>query len=477
VAHSLRTMTETFCGLPKKIAAVGAVAGAGLAGVWLLSPIGVCVGVAMAFIFAGALRGLAPRERRWVAGLLGTALVLRLLALLAFSLFVDYNRDQFPMLFGDEILFKKVPLLLRNVYFDIPISTDHFRESTWEQGGFGLHVALACLQVLFGPAPYGAHFLNVAFFFGGSVLLYRTVRVSYGRLPALGSLAVVLFLPTLFMWSISALKEPPHVLMLSVIVVAALQTVRAGTWVRRIAALSLVVGAIAFVGTLRVGAQAMGIATVLGAYAATVVTAKRWMCILAIALSFVVVVAGWQSSRVQTQVLSLTQEAAGMHLGHVNTSGYVYKMLDQRFYGKGNGVPIMTMVEAMRFAVRAAVSFVVVPAPWQTFSRSGLAYLPQQMVWYLLFILAVVGCVVGFQKDALLTFLLLATFIVYGIIIALTSGNIGTMVRHRDLIVPIVVWFSGLGAASILSWTAVRTRRRCADSLPRLDTLSADPGL
>ena len=166
-----------------------------------------------------------------------------------------------------------------------------------------------------------------------------------------------------------------------------------------------------------------------------------------------------------------------MHLGHVNTSGYVYKMLDQRFYGKGNGVPIMTMVEAMRFAVRAAVSFVVVPAPWQTFSRSGLAYLPQQMVWYPFLILAMVGCVVGFQKDALLTFLLLATFIVYGMTVAMTSGNIGTMVRHRDLVVPIVVWFSGQGAASILSWTAVRTRRRCADSLPRLDTLSADSGL
>jgi len=472
-------MTETFCGLPKKIAVVGAVAGAGLASVWLLSPIGVCVGVAIAFIFAGALRGLTPRERRWVAGLLGTALALRLLALLAFSLLVDYDRDQFPILIGDENYSKNISIWLHNIYFGIPISPSNFSNAfVWRSTSGGFFYVLAYAQILLGPAPFGGHFLNIAFFFAGTVLMYRTVRASYGPLPALGSLAVVLFLPTLFVWSISALKESSHVLMLSVIVVAALQTVRAGTWAGRAAALGLTAGSIAVVGTLRSGGLTIGIATVLSAYAATAVTARRWMRILAIAMALVVVVAGWQSSRVQARALTLVQEAASLHVGHVNTPGYSYKLLDQRFYRHGApGLQTMTMAEAMRFAVRAPVSFVVVPTPWQAASRSGLAYLPQQMVWYLLFILAVVGCVVGFKRDALLTFLLLATCVSYGAAVAFTSGNIGTMVRHRDLVVPIVVWFSGLGAASILSWTAVLAKRRRADSLSRFDTLSTDAGL
>jgi hypothetical protein len=472
-------MTETFCGLPKKMAVVGAVAGAGLGCVWLLSPIGVCVGVAMAFIFAAALRGLTPRERRWVAGLLGTALVLRLLALLAFSVFVDYDRDQFPILIGDERYSQNVSLWLHNIYFGIPISPSNFSNAfVWRDNSGGFFYLLAYAQVLLGPAPYGMHFLNVAFFFGGTVLMYRTMRVSYGRLAALGGLAVVLFLPTLFVWSISALKESSHVLMLSVIVIAALHTVRAGTWAGRAAALGLTVGSVAVVGTLRSGAMMIGIATVLGAYAATVVTARRWMCVLAIALAFAVVVASWQSPRVQARALSVAQEAARLHLGHVNTPGYSYKLLDQRFYGHGAPLILdMTMAEATRFAVRAAVSFVAVPTPWQVPSRSGLAYLPQQMVWYFLVILAAVGCVVGFRRDALLTFLLLATCVSYGTAVASTSGIVGTMVRHRDLVVPMVVWFSGLGAASVLSGMVGRARRNRADSLPRFDTLSADAGL
>jgi hypothetical protein len=31
-------------------------------------------------------------------------------------------------------------------------------------------------------------------------------------------------------------------------------------------------------------------------------------------------------------------------------------------------------------------------------------------------------------------------------VIAMNSGNVGTMVRHRDTVVPFVVWLSALGA-------------------------------
>ena len=462
------------------MAAAGAVTGAGVAGVWLLSPVGVLFCVGMAFICAGAIRGLTPRERRWVAALLGTALVLRLLVLLAFSLSVDYSRQQFPILIGDEILSKKVALSLRDIYFGIPISTSEFQTVTyyWGNSAEGFMYILAYVQILFGLSPYAGHFLNIAFYFGGTALLYRTVRASYGRLPALGSLAVLMFLPTLFVWSISALKESSHALMLAAIVVAALQMVRGRTWVRRLAAVGLTAALIAMADVLRPGALLIGIATVCGAYAATIVAAKRWISLLAIALSLLILVAAGQSSRVQARGLALAQAAAGRHLGHVVSAGYSYKLLDQRLYSGGvSALSSMTMAEAARFAVRASVSFVVVPVPWQVGSRSALAYLPQQMAWYILFPLAVVGCIAGFQKDTLLTFLLLATIVLYGAGVALTSGNIGTMVRHRDLVVPMAVWFSGLGATTALNWMAVRAWRKRSDNWARLETLPRGAGL
>lgn len=41
---------------------------------------------------------------------------------------------------------------------------------------------------------------------------------------------------------------------------------------------------------------------------------------------------------------------------------------------------------------------------------------------------------------------------------ALNSGNIGTMVRHHDTIVPFVVWLSALGAVTITSRIMRRAR-------------------
>jgi hypothetical protein len=70
-----------------------------------------------------------------------------------------------------------------------------------------------------------------------------------------------------------------------------------------------------------------------------------------------------------------------------------------------------------------------------------------------------VGLVAGLRRDALVT-CLLASFAVIGAgVIALNSGNIGTMVRHRDTIVPFVVWLSALGAVTTASGIMSRSAR------------------
>ena len=470
-------MTGTFCGLPGRMASVGAAVGAAVACAWLLSPLAVCTGAAMAFIVAGALRGLTPRERRWVAGLLGTALALRLLALLAFAAAVNYEDYQLPILIGDERTFKKVALSLRNINIGVPISPADFQAAyVWHNDSEGFFDILAYVQILFGPSPYGLHFLNIVYFFAGTVLLYRTARASYGRFPSLGGLAVLLFLPTLFVWSISGLREPLHTLTLAVLVVGALHTVRARTWARRLTAAALAAGSIVIMGSLRVGVLMGGIASVFAAYAGVIVTAKRWVWVLALILSCAVAVAAWQSSSVQARALDAVRVAASRHAGHVKSAGYGYKLLDERFYESRVDVSTATMTEGevARFVLRAASSFVVVPAPWQATSRLALAFMPQQILYYVLFVLAFVGCWAGFRKDALLTFLLLANIAFYATGVALLNGNIGTLVRHRDLVVSMVVWLSALGAGTVLNWAAAHARRKYPEGLHRLTTLPAE---
>ena len=111
----------------------------------------------------------------------------------------------------------------------------------------------------------------------------------------------------------------------------------------------------------------------------------------------------------------------------------------------------MTPVEALRFSGRALGYFVVAPLPWQVQSRTEMVFLAQQVVWYLMVVLAAIGVVAGLRRDPLVTCLLCGVTVAGAVAIALNSGNIGTMVRHRDTVVPFIVWLSALGAVTTAS--------------------------
>ena len=70
--------------------------------------------------------------------------------------------------------------------------------------------------------------------------------------------------------------------------------------------------------------------------------------------------------------------------------------------------------------------------------------------------LALVGVVAGFRRDGLVTLLLVSYIVVAAVPISLSNGNIGTLVRHRDTVVPFIVWLSGLGVVSLAGWLASR---------------------
>jgi hypothetical protein len=83
-------------------------------------------------------------------------------------------------------------------------------------------------------------------------------------------------------------------------------------------------------------------------------------------------------------------------------------------------------------------------------SRFELAYMPELFAWYALALLFPLGCLLAFRRDALLTCVLGGYSVVNVFVIALNSGNIGTLVRHRALVVPYMIWMSVAGLIAIL---------------------------
>ncbi len=363
---------------------------------------------------------------------------------------------------GDGRALKRRAGSIQNIWLGIPVDP-FLRSVAWEPYAMTSYLyALAYIQYLLGPAPYAIHFLNVAAFFASTLLLYRLVRSAYGRAAALVGLVLLVFLPTPFAWSVSVMKESVYILLGAFGIVAAVAMLRANSLIKRIVALFLFIGAMPVGETVRSGGGLI-LGTGLGFGVAGRVIARRVSLVL---LAFLLVpYAGYQvlgNASVQDRIMSQLRAFGSVHLGHVRTEGNTYKLLDQRFYtsvkntSAGTMTPIeeletMTPAEALRFSGRALGYFVVAPLPWQVESRTEMVFLAQQVVWYLMVVLAAIGVVAGLRRDPLVTCLLCGVTVAGAVAIALNSGNIGTLVRHRDTVVPFVVWLSALGAVTTAS--------------------------
>src|SRR5439155_1104070 len=171
--------------------------------------------------------GLSERERRWVWGLLALAIALRLLAVALLFLTTDHHNAASFFWDGDGVALKRRGLWIRNVWLGQPITPLQFSVAFDPSYGWTTYIyVLAYLQYLLGPAPYGVHLFNIALFLTMAVALYRLVRSAYGPEAALLGFGLLLFLPTPFFWSVSALKESLYLLLATIALVGAVTMLR-----------------------------------------------------------------------------------------------------------------------------------------------------------------------------------------------------------------------------------------------------------
>jgi hypothetical protein len=427
-------------------------AGVGVGFLYVLSPFTVLFLLVVVPVILWAGRGLSDTERRWLFAILVAAVGVRVLLVLGLFLTTNHDSVPFGSLFGDEEYFIRRSLWMRNIAIGLPVHRADFIYAYDDYSRTSYLYVLATLQVLLGAAPYGAHLFSILCWLAASVILYRLVRQSYGRLPAMAGLGLLLFLPSLFAWSISALKESLYFLVMSVGLAAAVTAGRPGRWPKRVGALVVVVATAVAAQSIRDAGFAMaGIGAMSGI--AIGIFARRPRLLLATVMAFVVVApVVLTRGRVQDRIVTGVRQAVAVHWGHVNTPGYVYTIFDGGFYMRRSAISSLTVRQGVQYVIGSLVTYVIVPLPWKVQSQAALSYLPEQVVWYLMVLLAPVGLLCGIRRDTLLTALLATYAATAAALVAVTSGNVGTLVRHRGLAVPYLMWLSVLGACQLVAW-------------------------
>jgi hypothetical protein len=296
----------------------------------------------------------------------------------------------------------------------------------------------------------------------GALLLFRLCRPGFGSTAASLALIALLFMPSLIVSSISTSKEPSYFLVTTVMLTAAIAVIRRPAMIAKATAVIVVLACLSILDDLRRGALALGISGLALAIAARVLLATPRRAIAAFAVAMVAAVALWMQPPIRERFLDATADVAKMHAGHVFTSGHAYKLLDEGFYmhpGTPAAWPLeLTGLQAGRFLARAAASFVVTPLPWEMASLSELIFFPEHLLWMLIVLFVPIGAVVAWQRDASVTACLLGFAIPTAAVLAVTTGNVGTLLRLRGLVTPYLLWFAVIGALAVCEWLLTRAR-------------------
>jgi hypothetical protein len=445
--------------------AMAAATGAAIAAavVYGCSPAAVWTTLALAGLLWWAAKDLPPHERRWFLSLATVALALRYAATAVLPLVALRTGHSFAVWFGDGYYNVQRSIWIRNVLVGVPIAPlDYFEAFQPNFGRTSYQSVLAFVHVLVGPSPYGVQLVGIGLYALGIVALTRLVRRSYGPWPAMLCAAALWFFPTLFAWSLSAMKEPAGFALSVMALAGTVGIIRGDARVRLASAVVIVVAVFGLQG-FRTGAVAITFGGLALGLALRFITCRSWLLVAAILL---LPIGLWISGRtgVADRLERELKLFAKHHIGHVHTPGQSYRALDERFYYyddpleitvlQPNPTQTMTRAEMGRFLIRSAAAFFLEPVLWRPLAASVRWFVPIQVVWYAAVLMAVPGLVVAWRRDPLVTCLIVGSIAGCVAVVAPNSGNIATLIRHRDMMSPFLFVLAAVGATAVMQKAA-----------------------
>ena len=430
--------------------------------VYTLSPLTVWAAAIFVFLVWLIGDGLPEAERRRIRTILVAAILIRVVVIGGVWLTTDHARVPFATFFGDEGYFIRRATWLRNIALGIPIHNADMIYAFDDYSYMHYMYVIAFIEALVGFAPYGLKVLSAAMYLAGVVvsLPAGASRLRQRRCARRARRRAVS-------------TQPVRVVDRGAEGAALFPDRSAG--MRRGGRHD----ADCFDGASdRRGAVSLGRRRGVAVHPRGGPDHRRgWTgrrhpvrlarprpraaVVVAMAVAVAVMVA-WSRPSTQLRAVQAVRTAATLHWWQVNTPGYSYQTLDTRLYSDKDAIDGMTRGETGRFLVRSAVDYLTVPRPWTIESRAALAFVPELMFWYCMLALLPIGLIAALRRDPVVTMVLAAYAFALAAPVAVSDGNIGTLVRHRGLALPYLIWLSAVGAEALLMYAARATNKAVA---------------
>lgn len=304
---------------------------------------------------------------------------------------------------------------------------------------------------LFGNVVFPIRYLNSLIIVVSGGLLYSWTKSIHSAYAGKIAISLFLFWPTILIWSITDLKES-QVISSLILILWCLNKIIAANNIKRYFILFCVWLLIA-VSIYLIGLRPNLYKMLLPAFFSIISVYYFFVCfqkerswkiyffinLIIISLTLIIFRQEiFQIVRVSYDSL-LTH-----HRGFLTSGGVNYNLF-------GSAQEYYSLPFILFYWVNAWFHFMLEPFPWRLISLGMLANFPQMLVWYGLIVMSRLGIMTlikaGKSKEI---FPLVVFLILYVTIVGMASANIGTAVRFRDTITPIVIMLAACGIASLV---------------------------
>jgi 4-amino-4-deoxy-L-arabinose transferase-like glycosyltransferase len=369
--------------------------------------------------------------RAWLTRLALATLALRLLM----AFIVQFNFDPYffaPDARGYEIVGKQIS----DYWAGIGFEPQAIREG-WRPGYYHLN---AVFYWAFGESRLALVVLNM---FAGLWTALLTFYLTREILPVASAKAAAVLtgvFPSLVLWSVINIRDALATLFTVLIVLYGMRLSKrvrpSHVWIfgAAILGLGLLRDYMAFLVVLGLG---IGIMTALRTD--RVVPTVFFGTVVALALTYFADQVGLFTTLRPEGILGTAQVLrTGLQAGATSAFGV--------------GVETTTVGAAIQYIPVGASYLLFAPFPWDITTTLQAAATPETLLWYPLFLCALLGFRISVQNRATLAFVPISVLLVVVSSYALVEGNFGTAYRHRAQIMPLFFVFSGVG----VMWIKVR---------------------
>jgi hypothetical protein len=299
---------------------------------------------------------------------------------------------------------------------------------------------------LYNPVLFSEKLINCLIgTLAGIVIFYISKDIFGKKVAKIASLFAV-FYPTFILWSITNIREPYNILLICLIIFSLVRLQKENKFRYY---------AIIFISVLLVESVRRYMFVPMLAVIGTSLLTIAWRNFKVKKVSILIPVI-----IMATLILNLTSygrtirdkflnpkrivgESFLMHRGIVFSGGPVYKIYDDY-------TEVPRGFKLIKGYFKGWIYFLFVPFPWTISSITQLMAYPAIIIWYTMFPFSLIGIFFAIRHRMIISFSLIFYLFLITSLYALSAGNIGAAIRHRDLVLIFYFIFSAAGLLRVL---------------------------